>query len=54
MHARRVAYANLPPELCAEAASRLKAGLQELIAGGMPPVRAYLQVVALAATVAAH
>jgi aspartate/methionine/tyrosine aminotransferase len=32
----RVAYANMQPEACAKAASRLKAGLQELVASGLP------------------
>lgn len=39
----RAAFANLKPELCAEAAGRLKAGLQELAAHGMPAVRAFLE-----------
>jgi aspartate/methionine/tyrosine aminotransferase len=38
----RAAFANLKPELCAEAAARLKAGLQELVAEGMPAVRGFL------------
>jgi hypothetical protein len=38
----RAAFANLKPELCAEAAARLKAGLEELVAGGMPAVRSFL------------
>eukprot|EP00873_Tetraselmis_striata_P044831 jgi/Tetstr1/465095/TSEL_009823.t1 len=32
----RVAYANMQPEECARAAQRLKAGLQELAASGLP------------------
>jgi hypothetical protein len=39
----RAAFANLKPELCLEAAARLKAGLQELVAGGMPVVRQFLE-----------
>ncbi len=39
----RAAFANLKPEVCAEAAARLKAGLQELVAEGMPAVHAFLQ-----------
>lgn len=31
----RVAFANLQPEACAEAASRLRRGLEELVSGGM-------------------
>lgn len=38
----RAAFANLRPEVCAEAAARLKAGLQELVGGGMAPVRQFL------------
>ena len=38
----RAAYANLRPELCAEAAARLKAGLADLVQHGMPAVRAFL------------
>lgn len=32
----RVAYANMQPEACAQAALRLKAGLQELVLTGLP------------------
>ncbi|EFN55891.1 hypothetical protein CHLNCDRAFT_94487 [Chlorella variabilis] len=39
----RAAYANLKPQLCAEAAARLKAGLRELVEGGMPAVRSFLE-----------
>ncbi|KAL4428806.1 hypothetical protein ABPG77_005244 [Micractinium sp. CCAP 211/92] len=39
----RAAFANLKPEVCAEAAARLKAGLQELVGEGMPAVHAFLQ-----------
>lgn len=39
----RAAFANLKPELCAKAAGRLKAGLAELVAQGMPPVHAFLE-----------
>ena len=38
----RVAYANLPPEATAEAARRLRAGLEELVAGGFGVVQAWL------------
>lgn len=38
----RVAFANLRPEVCAEAAARLKAGLTELVQHGMPAVHAFL------------
>jgi aspartate/methionine/tyrosine aminotransferase len=31
----RAAYANLQPEACASAAAQLKAGLEQLVAGGM-------------------
>ena len=44
----RAAFANLAPDLCAEAAARLKAGLRELVAGGMQPVRAFLAAAAAA------
>ena len=46
----RVAFANLQPQACAEAAGRLKAGLAELAAEGMAPVRAFLKGAAAAAT----
>lgn len=39
----RAAFANLKPEVCAEAAARLKVGLQELVVEGMPAVHAFLQ-----------
>ncbi|GAB4819316.1 hypothetical protein N2152v2_006362 [Parachlorella kessleri] len=39
----RVAFANLQPELCSEAAARLKRGLEELSQHGMPAVRAFLE-----------
>lgn len=39
----RAAFANLKPELCAEAAGRLKGGLQELVKEGMPTVRRFLE-----------
>lgn len=39
----RAAFANLKPDLCAEAAARLKAGLTELVRDGMPAVRKYLE-----------
>ena len=38
----RVAYANLPPAATAEAAARLRAGLEELVAGGFAVVREFL------------
>jgi aspartate/methionine/tyrosine aminotransferase len=44
----RAAFANLKPELCAEAAARLKAGLAELVAEGMPAVRRFLDAQATA------
>lgn len=49
----RAAFANLKPELCQEAAARLKAGLQELVAGGMPAVRQFLEQQQQAAAAAA-
>lgn len=38
----RVATANLDQDMCAQAAARLKAGLAELAAGGMGPVKEFL------------
>ena len=39
----RVATANLEAAVCEEAASRLEAGLRELVDDGMPAVRRYLE-----------
>jgi katanin p60 ATPase-containing subunit A1 len=39
----RVAIANLDADTCAQAAARLKAGLEELAEGGMPVVTAFLE-----------
>lgn len=49
----RVAFANLQPEVCVEAAARLKAGLQELVVEGLPAVRAFLEAQQGAAAAAA-
>lgn len=44
----RAAFANLQPQACVEAAGRLKAGLQELVAGGVSPQQLKAETVAAA------